>query len=69
MDIPTTGPFIACKPYLTPLKDQKSVDEEIQFLEETGCISKSLSPWAAPVIVLPKNQILHIQTSNTYAWS
>ena len=36
MDIPTTGPLIACNPYQIPLKYQESIDEEIQLLENTG---------------------------------
>ena len=52
--IPTTGPPIAHKPYPIPLKYQKFMDEEIRLLENAGCISKSLCPWATPVIIAPK---------------
>ena len=54
MDIPTTGPSIACKLYPIPVKYQKFIDEEIRLLEIVGYISKSLSPLAAPVIIVPK---------------
>ena len=54
MDIPITGLPITCKPYPIPLKDQSFINEEIQLLESAGCISKSLSPLAAPVIAVPK---------------
>ena len=47
------GPSIACRPYAIPLKYQKFVNEEIKLLEATGCISKSLSLWAAPIIKVP----------------
>ena len=54
MDIPTAGPPIACKPYTISLKYQKFVNEKIRLLENAGWISKSLSLWAAPVIIVPK---------------
>ena len=54
MDIPTVGPPLACKPYPIPLKYQKFVNKEIKLLENVDCISKSLNPWAAPVIILPE---------------
>ena len=55
MDIPMVGPPVAHKLYPVPLKYQKKfVDEEIQLSENAGCISKSLSLWAAPVIIVPK---------------
>ena len=47
-------PPIACRSYPIPLKYQKCVDEEIKLPEATGCISQSFSPWAAPVIIVPK---------------
>ena len=40
--------------YPIPLKYQKSVDEEIKLLENAGCISKSLSLAATPVIIVHK---------------
>ena len=55
MDIPTTGPPIAHKPYPILPKYQKFTDKEIQLLENAGCISKSFSLWVAPVIKVPKN--------------
>ena len=45
---------ISCYPYIL-----KFIDEEIHLLEDAGCISKSLSPWAMPVIIVPKNSPLH----------
>ena len=38
-----------------PLEYQKFIDEKIWLLEEAGCISESLSPWAAPVKLVPQN--------------
>ena len=54
IDIPTTGLPVAHKAYPSPLKYQKFVKEEMKLLENAGCISKSLSPWAIPVIIIPK---------------
>ena len=54
MDTPTAGLPIACKPYPIPLKYQKFIDEVIRLLGNAGCISKSLRPWATPVIIVPK---------------
>ena len=60
------NPPISYKPYLIPLKYQEFVDEETWL---AGCISKSLSLWADPVIIVLRNQILHIPASNSCAWS
>ena len=54
MDILTTGLPIACKLYNILLKYKKFVDKDIRLLENADCISKSLSLWAAPVIIVPK---------------
>ena len=54
MDITIKGPPITCRLYLILLKYQKFVDEEIKLLEAIGCISKSLSPWPAPMIIIPE---------------
>ena len=54
MDIPTAGLPIACKPYQIPLKYQRLVNEKIRLLGNAGCMFLSLSPWTAPVIIVPK---------------
>ena len=43
MDLPTTGPPVATKPYKIPLKYKSFMDDKIKLLEDAGCISKSLS--------------------------
>ena len=58
MDMPRKRPPIACRPYPKLLKYQEFIDEEIKLLEVTGCISKSLSFWTAPVIIIPKKSDL-----------
>ena len=60
MDIPMIGSPAAHKPYPSPLECQMFVNGEIKLLENAGCISKSLSLWAALVtIVLKKPDILN----------
>ena len=49
---------IACNPCPIPLKYQKFINEEIQLIDTLGCISKCLNPWAAPVLGVPKSQML-----------
>ena len=56
MDKPTAGPPFTYKMYPIPLKYQMFVDEEIRLLENAVCISKGLSSWATPVIIVPKNK-------------
>ena len=45
---------VAQSPYTLLLKHYEWVREEIETLEKAGVIVKSLSPWASPVIVVPK---------------
>ena len=40
--------------YTLPLKHHEWVRKEIETLEKAGVIERSLSPWASPVIVVPK---------------
>ena len=55
--IPTEGPCIAFKPYTVPLKDEcEFVDLEIIQLEEAGIILWSMSDWASPILVVPKEE-------------
>ena len=45
---------VAQSPYTLPLKHYDWVRQEIETLEKAGVIKRSLSPWASPVIVVPK---------------
>ena len=45
---------VAQNPYTLPLKHHEWVRKEIKMLEKVGVIERSLSPWASPVIVVPK---------------
>ena len=48
------SPLICQKPYTLPLKHYSWVQQEIETLEQAGIIKKSLSPWASPIVVVPK---------------
>ena len=52
----TEGSPVFVKQYTTPLKYQSFIDDETKRLEEAGLISRSLSNWSAPCIVVPKKQ-------------
>ena len=45
---------LAQSPYTLPLKHYDWVRKEIETQEKAGIIEWSLSPWASPVIVVPK---------------
>ena len=47
-------PPICQKPYTLPLKHYSWVQKEIKTLEHAGVIKKSISPWASPIVVVPK---------------
>ena len=48
------SPPICQKLYTLPLKHYSWVQQEIKTLEQAGIIKKSLSPWASPIVVVPK---------------
>ena len=48
------SPPIASKPYTLSLKHYDWVQKEITTLERAGIITKSISPWASPVVIVPK---------------
>ena len=55
MDIDTgDSPPIACRPYTLALQHHEWVQKEITTLERAGILSKSISPWASPVVIVPK---------------
>ena len=49
---------VAQSPYTLPLKHYAWVRKEIETLKKAGVIVKSISPWASPVIVVPKKSAL-----------
>ena len=50
------GSPVLVKQYTIPLKYQNFIDDETKRLEEAGLISRSLSNWSAPCMVVPKKQ-------------
>ena len=55
MDIDTgDSPQIPSNPYTLSLKHYDWVQKEITTLERVGIITKSISPWASPVVIVPK---------------
>ena len=55
MDINTgDSPPVSSRPYTLPLKHYEWVQREIESLECAGVITKSMSKWASPIVVVPK---------------
>ena len=43
------------RPYNLPLKVAEWVQKELETLEKAGFIVHSVSPWASPIVVVPKH--------------
>ena len=55
MDIDTRdSPPVCQRPYNLPLKHREWVQKELGTLEQAGVIVRSISPWASPIVVVPK---------------
>ena len=55
MEIDTgDSPPITPKPYTLPLKHATWVQKELEILEKAGVIVRSVSPWASPIVIVPK---------------
>ena len=52
----TEGSPVFVKQYTIPLKYQNFINNKTKRLEEAGLISRSLSNWSAPCMVVPKKQ-------------
>ena len=48
------SPPITQKPYTLPLTHTEWVQRELEILEKAGVIVRSVSPWASPIVVVPK---------------
>ena len=48
------SPPITQKSYTLPLKHATWVQKELEILEKAGVIVRSVSPWASPIVVVPK---------------
>ena len=49
------SPPITQKPYTLPLKHAEWVQKELEILEKAGVIMRSVSPWASPIVIVPKS--------------
>ena len=55
MEIPTgDNPPISQRPYGLALRHVQWVQDEIETPERAGVITKSVSPWASPIVIVPK---------------
>ena len=55
MDIDTgDSTLVSWRPYTLPLKHYEWVQREIESLEWAGVITKSMSKWASPIVIVPK---------------
>ena len=48
------SPLVSSRPYTLALKHHRWVQEEIETLERAGIITKSMSPWASPIVIVPE---------------
>ena len=48
------SPPITQKPYTLPLKHTEWVQKRIRNLGKAGVIVRSVSPWASPIVVVPR---------------
>ena len=55
MEIETgDSPLVCQRPYNLPLKHVDWVQKELDTLEKAGVITYSASPWASPIVIVPK---------------
>ena len=53
LDTRDSPPFCQ-RPYNLPLKHADWVRKELEMLKKAGIISRSISPWASPIVIVPK---------------
>ena len=58
MEIETgDSPPVCQRPYNLPLKHIDWVQNELNTLEEAGVITRSVLPWASPIVIVPKQTV------------
>ena len=59
MEIETEdSPPVCQRPYNLPLKHIDWVQKELDTLEKAGVITRSVSPWVSPIVIVPKRTVL-----------
>ena len=59
MEIETgNSPPVCQRPYNLPLKHIDWVQKELDTLEKAGVITRSVSPWVSPIVIVPKRMAL-----------
>ena len=60
MEIETgDSPPVCQRPYNVPLKHIDWVQKELNTLEKAGVITRSVSPWASPIVIVPKRTVIN----------
>ena len=59
---------ITKKPYTLPLKHAAWVQKGLEILEKAGVIVRSVSPWASPIVVVPKRSAQENLLKGGYVW-
>ena len=54
MDFDMGDSPLVCQNHIPPVKHYTWVQQEIETLEWAGVIKNSISPWASPIVVVPK---------------
>ena len=54
LDIPNEGLPVTSKPYSVPFKHREFMDQVIKQLDKAGIISRSMSNWSSPILIVPK---------------
>ena len=52
------SPPVSSRPYTLPLKHYEWVQREIESLEHAGVITKCMSKWVSPIVIVPKKSVL-----------
>ena len=70
MEIDTgDSPPITQKPYTLPFKHAEWVQKELEILEKAGVIVRSVSPWASPIVVVPKRTAPGEPLKDDFVWT
>ena len=69
MEIETgDSPPVCQRPYNLPLKHIDWVQKELNTLEKAGVITRSVSPWASPIVIVPKRTALGELPRKDFVW-